>query len=513
MLVKVAGHVEADPLTGRLTTIFDNNPQQPFSDLKVSFFGGPRAPLVTPAACGSYEVTGSLTPYGTELPVAFSDPFVVASACGSGFSPSLTAGTTNNQAGGYSPFTVTISRGDQDQDLGAISVRTPPGLLGMLSKVPLCEEPQASQGTCPAASRIGTTTVGAGAGPDPVFLPQAGHPSDAVYLTGPYKGAPFGLSVVVPAEAGPFNLDEGGHPVVVRAAIEVDPATAAVTVKSDPLPQILRGIPLQVRTIDVSINRGEFTFNPTSCEALTVNATVTSAEGARAAVSSPFRAANCGLLPFKPSFKVSTQGKASKAGGASLDVKVGYPRGVQANIRRVVVSLPKQLPARLTTLQKACTAATFAANPAGCPAASDVGTARAVTPVLNVPLAGPAYLVSHGGAAFPDLVVVLEGQGVRLDLVGNTNIKKGITTSTFATVPDAPVSSFELKLPEGPHSVLAANLSGKARYRFCARKLVMPTTITGQNGAVIKQNTKIAVTGCPKAHKVKRREIKKKGQK
>lgn len=498
VLVKVAGHVEADPLTGQLTTTFDNNPQQPFSDLRVRLFGGPRAPLVTPARCGSYEETSALTPYGTELPVSFAEQLAFSSACGGAFSPSLTAGTTNNQAGAYSPFTVTISRGDQDQDLGAISVQTPPGVLGMLSKVALCGEPQARLGTCSAASRIGTTTVGAGPGPDPVFLPEAGHPANAVYLTGRYEGGPFGLSIVVPAEAGPFNLGSA----VVRAAIEVDAHTGALTVRSDSLPQILRGIPLQLRTINVSIDRGEFTFNPTNCEALTVSATVSSTEGARADVSSPFHAANCALLPFKPSFKASTQGKASKAGGASLDVKVGYPKGAQANIQRVVVSLPVQLPARLTTLQKACTAATFAANPASCPAASNVGTARAVTPVLNVPLVGPAYLVSHGGAAFPDLVVVLEGQGVRLDLVGNTNIKKGITTSTFATVPDAPVSSFELKLPEGPHSVLATNLPGKARYSFCGKKLVMPTIITGQNGAQVKQNTKIAITGCrkPKKH-------------
>lgn len=221
-------------------------------------------------------------------------------------------------------------------------------------------------------------------------------------------------------------------------------------------------------------------------------------------MSSRFQAADCASLPFHPRFVVSTQGATSKAHGASLDVKVTSGAG-QANIGRVVVQLPKQLPARLTTLQKACPEATFAQNPATCPAASVVGSAKGVTPVLNEPVVGPAYLVSHGGAAFPDLVVILQGQGVRLDLVGNTNIKGLITTSTFASVPDAPISSFELKVPEGPHSALATNLPAKAHGNLCASKLIMPTTITGQNGAQIEQNTRIAVTGCPRAKKAKRR--------
>jgi hypothetical protein len=211
-------------------------------------------------------------------------------------------------------------------------------------------------------------------------------------------------------------------------------------------------------------------------------------------VSNPFQAADCSHLAFKPGFAVSTAGRTSKANGASLSVKLTYPNappGTQANIHLVKVELPKQLPSRLTTLQKACTAAQFNTNPAGCPAASVVGHARAITPVLPVPLEGPAYFVSHGGEAFPSLVLVLQGYGVTIDLVGTTFISKaGITSSTFKTVPDQPVSSFELTLPQGKFSALAANGS------LCASKLAMPTEFIAQNGAKVNTSTPIGITGC-----------------
>jgi hypothetical protein len=285
----------------------------------------------------------------------------------------------------------------------------------------------------------------------------------------------------------------------VRAAINIDPHTAQITVTSDPLPSILQGIPLLLKKVNVTIDRSGFMFNPTDCEPLAVGGTLSSAQGASVSVSSHFQAANCATLPFKPKFTVSTQAKTSKKNGASLDVKLGYPSGAQANIRSVAVTLPKQLPSRLSTIQQACPEATFAANPASCPAGSNIGIGTARTPVLANPLSGPAYLVSHGGASFPDVVVILQGEGVTLDLVGSINIKKSITSSTFASVPDAPISSFELSLPAGPHSGLAAVLPAKAKGNLCGTSLTMPTTMTAQNGAVIKQATKITVTGCPKA--------------
>jgi hypothetical protein len=253
--------------------------------------------------------------------------------------------------------------------------------------------------------------------------------------------------------------------------------------------------------VQVAIDRPGFTFNPTNCNPMKIEGSMSSDEGASMPVSTPFQVTNCAILAFKPGFKVSTSGKTSRAKGASLSVRLTYPEapfGSQANIASVKVELPRQLPSRLTTLQKACSAAQFQAGPAGCPAASVVGRARAITPLLPVALEGPAYFVSYGGAKFPELVVVLQGYGVTLDLHGETFISKaGITSSTFKTVPDAPVGSFELTLPQGPYSALAAN--GK----LCGANLRMPTAFTAQNGTVIHRSTPIAVAGCPKHKTVK----------
>jgi hypothetical protein len=521
--IKVPGFVEANPATGQLTTKFLENPQTPFSELHIDLNGGPRAPLDNPAVCGTAVTTADFTPWSAPgiTPEGLSVPGTVdatpssffnvdlagdglATPCpGLSLNPGFLAGTVTPQAGQFSAFTLNFSRQDREQFVKGIQVHTPPGLLGMLSSVPLCPEDQANDpsvyGEC-TASKIGTTRVASGAGSHPFEI------EGSVYLTGPHDGAPFGLSVVTRAVAGPFNLGL----VVVRARIDVNPQDSTLTVTTDEsgpyaLPQILDGVPLRLQRIAVNINRPNFMFNPTNCGtpgqpgAQQVTANVSGSENAAAGVQSGFAVGGCQSLAFKPKFTVSTSGRTSKAGGASLDAKLSYPAGSigsEANIARVKVDLPKQLPSRLTTLQKACTAQTFAANPANCPAASIVGTVRASTPLLPVGLSGPVYFVSHGGEAFPSLIVVLQGDGVRVDLTGATFISKaGITSSTFKTVPDVPVSTFEIYLPEGKYSALAANGS------LCksAAGLKMPTEFVAQNGAVIHQSTKVAVTGCPKA--------------
>ncbi len=499
---KVAGDISLDPVTGRLTTTFQNLPQAPIENIKLHFFGGSRAPLATPATCGTYTTSAVFDPWSETAPVDTSSGFQVDSGLGGGacpggvlpFAASLTAGSTNIQAGAFTPFTVTMGRQDSEQAFSGLQLHLPPGLLGSLASVKQCPEPQAALGTCGADSLLGHTTVSAGVGSDP-FTITGGQ----VFVTGPYHGAPFGLSIAVPAKAGPFDLGSGPCDcVVVRARIEVDPHTAQITVLSDPFPTILEGIPLQVKHINVTVDRPGFMFNPTSCNQLNATGTLTGVQGGSATDTVPFQVTNCASLPFKPTFKVSTQAKTSKKQGASLDVRVTSGNG-QANLARVAVSLPKQLPSRLTTIQQACPQATFAANPASCPGGSNIGTATATTPILSSVVSGPAYLVSHGGAAFPDLVVILQGEGVTLDLTGSIDIKHGVTSSTFASIPDAPIDTFELKLPEGPHSGLTAVLPAKAKGSLCGTSLVMPTTLTGQNGAQIKQSTKIAVTGCGKA--------------
>ncbi len=503
VVVKLAGSASIDPSTGRITARFLENPQLPVSEVTLNLKGGARAPLANPRQCGPASSNSDLTPWSApETPDAIisSAPFqVVWTASGEPaapcpttlpFAPTLLAGPTNVRAGAFGSFTLTVGRGDRQQDIARVQVHTPPGLLGMLSKVGLCGEGQANEGTCEAASELGSVNVAAGSGTHPLWV------TGKVYLTGPYEGAPFGLSAVVPAVAGPFNLGN----VIVRSRIDIDPLTSAVTITTDPLPRFKDGIPLRIQTLNVAVTREGFLFNPTHCTGLQVATSIDAAQGASVSLTSPMSLEGCARLPFQPTFKASTAGKTSKAKGASLAVTVTSTPG-QANVGGVVVKLPKQLPARLTTLQQACTETVFAQNPAACPAASVVGSAKAVTPILSNAVVGPVYLVSHGGAAFPDVVVILQGEGVRVDLVGNTDIKKQITTSTFAAVPDAPISSFAITLPEGPNSALTSNLPAKAKGNVCGTKLVMPTTITGQNGARIEQSTKIAVLGCPKVRK------------
>jgi hypothetical protein len=504
--LKLIGDVNLDPVTGQLTTTFSDTPQVPFTQFKLSFSGGAQAALSTPTGCGVFRTASDFTPWSSPFTAnAFpASAFAIesgadgSSACPSSplpFVPSLIAGATTDQAGGFTDFSMLLERGDGQQRIERLQFKVPPGLEGMISAVPLCQEPQAAEGTCSAASQIGHTVVEAGAGPYPLVVPQPGEPAAPIYLTGPYKGAPFGLSIVTPVIAGPFNLGT----IVTRASIAVDPNTAQITVTTDPLPQIVDGIPTDLRTIDAVIDRPDFMFNPTNCNPMSFSGTASGSEGASAALSSPFQVGSCRSLAFKPDFKVSTSGKTSKADGASLDTKVVYPTAAlganqassQSNIAYVKVDLPKQLPSRLTTLQKACIAAVFEANPANCPAASVIGIVRVNTPVLPVQLTGPVYFVSHGGEAFPSLEVVLQGDGVRVDLIASVFVSKaGITSSTFKSTPDVPFRSFELYLPEGPYSALAANGN------LCTSKLTMPTTFIAQNGATIHQNTPITVTGC-----------------
>ncbi len=494
VIVKLAGKVDPDPATGQLTATFDNNPQTPFSDAHIEFEGGPRASLVTPSKCGTYTTTATLTSWSGKT-VASESSFPV-SGDGHGapcppptFAPAFNAGVTDPTAGGFSPFGLELSRSDSDSEMASLSaLALPPGLLADIASVPTrCTVAQANAAACPAASHIGEVTAGAGPGPDPYYV------KGDVYLTKPLGSDPFGVAVVVHAAAGPFDL---GY-VVVKSGLQIH-NDGSVSADTEPFPTILQGIPLQLRDIRLSIDRPHFMLNPTNCNPLSVQATVGSTDGQSAYVASRFRAAECARLSFRPSFKVSTGAKVSRNFGASLKVVVKSGSG-QANIRSVKVKLPRQLASRLETLQQACREAFFNTNPASCPSASVVGSAKAISPILATPLTGPAYFVSHGGAKFPELVVVLQGEGVTIDLAGETFIDPhtSITSSTFRTVPDAPVSSFELTLPQGRYSALGS------KSNLCKSKLIMPTLITGQNGAVVKQTTHIAVNGCPKAKRAR----------
>ncbi|MGA2162982.1 MAG: hypothetical protein ABSH36_00765 [Solirubrobacteraceae bacterium] len=505
--IKVAGQVSLNPVTGQIVTTFDETPQLPYSDFKLNFFGTDRAPLSTPALCGTYTTEMSMEPWSGTPAVKPTSSFQITSGpngapCSSlrPFQPGFEAGTTNIQAGAYTPLTMTMTRPDADQTLGKLDVVFPPGISAGLQGVKLCQEPQAASGECPAESQIGQVIASAGLGNDPYSVEDG-----KAYITGPYGGAPFGVDVVVPAVAGPFNLGTE----VVRSKVEVDPTTAQLTVVSNPFPTILDGIPLQLQHVNVTVNRPGFVFNPTSCEPMKLTGELESTEGATVNVATPFQVTNCGSLSFKPEFAVSTEAKTSRTEGATLHVRLTLPGGVQgtkANVHEVKVSLPKQLPSPLKTLQKACTEKVFAENPSNCPTASRVGEAHVTTPVLEGGLKGPAYFVSHGGAKYPELIMVLTGEdGVTVQVHGETFISKaGITTATFATVPDVPFSTFELELPKREYPALSAN--GNLCQAQTAGKLLMPTEMVGQNGLVINQSTKIAVTGCPKGKKAAKKK-------
>ncbi len=501
VVVKSEGRAEIDQATGRIVTLFEDQPPLPFSELKLTLGGGPRAVLANPRACGPVTSVAELTPWSTPLTEGSlsSSGFEVNEDCiGQQFSPTFQAGTTNVQAGEYTPFTTAFGRTDADEQLAGLEMHLPPGFSANLSSVSLCGEPQAAEGACGSGSLIGHVQVLTGPGAEP-FLVSGGK----VFITGPYKGAPFGLSIVVPAVAGPYTLSgtTGKGTVVVRGRVLVDPVDAHLTVITDPLPTALDGIPLQLKAVSATVDRAGFAFNPTSCAKMSLTGVLSSTEGASASVVSPFQVTNCAALGFKPGFKVSTSAKTSRIEGASLHVALTLPpggEGKEANVARVKVSLPKQLPSPLKTLQKACLEKVFAENPANCPVASRVGEAKVSTPILEGPLSGPAYFVSHGGARYPELIMVLTGEdGVTVDVHGETFIsKQGITSATFSTVPDVPFSNFELTLPEREFPALTANGN------LCKGTLLMPTEMVGQNGIVIKQSTKIAVTGCPKAKKM-----------
>lgn len=473
--LKLPGEIDADPETGRLTTYFSDNPQLPFSTLELRFKGGPRAPLVNPKTCGPATTSATFLPWSGDEPAFASSSFEV-SGCGDPgrFAPTLVAGVDEPTAGASSPFTLRLSRTDADQQLSRLSrVTMPPGLVGRVGTVPLCQEAAAAAGSCPASSRIGSATTASGAGANPLQIPGT------VSLTTGYRGAPYGLSIAVPAKAGPFDLGL----VVVRAAIHVN-NDASLTVDADPLPTILKGIPLELRSIDLKLDRPGFMVNPTNCSPMAIGVTASSTAGAQASLSAPFRVGDCAALPFAP--KITGTVGADKTDGASLHVRVEQTPG-QANARSISVALPLAIAARMSTLSEACAAELAAAGT--CPERTKLGEATAVSPVLALPLHGPAYLVRDGGRV-PSLKVELRGE-VAIDLVGTNVITSRQTiTSTFGAIPDVPLSSFDLRLRGGSDSILRRIGS------ICSQDLSTPTVAIGQNGKRVATTTVLQPAGC-----------------
>lgn len=481
VMVKLRGDVTPDPVTGRLTATFDNNPQLPFENLHLEFKGGPRAALSNPPVQGTYTTSTTLTSWSGKTVVS-TDSFTIDQGPTSvGFTPDFFAGMMNPAGGSASTFSLRFGRGDDDQMLNDITVAMPPGLTGMISQATLCSEVAANAGTCGEHSRIGTVTTGAGPGTNPFHLPGR------AYITGPYKGAPFGMSIVVPAIAGPFDLGT----VVVRAAIHVNKRDASLRVVSDPMPSILQGIPLQIRSVQIAIDRRGFMLNPTSCSAKRIDARIASTQAAGADVSSRFQAADCANLPFQPrmSIKVGKRGRTSRDQTVPLEVTLAMPRG-NANNRGVEVTLPDTINARLRVVNQACSLAEFEAE--RCGARAQIGTAVAVTPLLRDPLRGPVYFVRSGVRRLPDIMVALRGQ-VAVDLTGKIRLPRLLLSTNFDAVPDVPITKFTMKLVAGRQGPV-----GAVQNLCTARARRDPATLRfrGQNGRLVTKEQKLRVIGC-----------------
>jgi hypothetical protein len=486
--LKLPGKVDLDPNTGQLTTVFDNNPQLPFESLHLELTGGPRAALATPSACGTYNAEAEFVSWASSTPVIQQLPITVNEGCNTGgFNPKLNAGTVNPKAGAFSPFALQLTRQSGEQNIAALQATLPQGLLAKLAGVPLCGDAAAATGDCPAASQVGTVTVGAGEGPTPLYVPEAGKAPTAAYLSGPYKGAPYSMVVKVPAQAGPFDLGT----VAVRNALNVDPTTAQVTAASDPLPQILQGIPIAYRDVRVEVNRPEFTINPTNCKAKQITSVLTSTSGQTATPSDGFKASECGELGFGPSLKISLKGKMKRTANPALTATLKAPKG-DANLAKTTVVLPQAMFIDNAHINNPCTRVQF--NAGACPASSILGTATATSPLVDQPLTGPVYFRSNGGEReLPDLVADLNGP-IHVTVVGFIDsVKTGKESSRvrtrFQNIPDAPVSQFVLKMKGGKKGLLE---NSEDLCSFTPRAKVQ---MTGQNGKSANRSLKLG-TSC-----------------
>lgn len=470
--VKLPGAIVPDPVTGQLTTTFDDNPQLPFSALRLRFKGGPRAPLVNPATCGTKTSSAQLTAWSGKQTDQQSS-FAIDCAAGlGGFAPSFSAGAVQPVGGAFSPFTLAIAKPDGQRDLTGLRLELPEGLLARL---------KGNVGT-----QVGTARVASGSGAQPFWL------SGSVVLEGAYGDAPFSLRVTVPVVAGPFDLGN----VVVRQKIYVDRHDAHVTLVSDPLPTIVAGVPVRLQRLEVNVDRPGFMVNPTSCAPKTIHAALESVAGQTAAVSSRFQVGDCASLPLTPKLALAfTGGNETKKGKhPGLDATVTQTAG-QAGLRKVAVTLPLSVALDADNAQALCKPEQAAAR--ACPAASIVGRATAVTPILDQPLTGPVYFVeglrtSSTGKivkTLPKLMIALKGQ-VELDLQADSSVADDKLVTTFGFVPDAPISSFRLQIDGGRHGILKTTGTGGAN--VCDAVQLAEATFTGQNGKRLVGTPRIA---------------------
>jgi hypothetical protein len=499
IIVKQAIEVKPDPVTGRLTTVADNIPQLPFSHFRLKFREGTRSPLASPQGCGTFRAEATLYPWSGNAPVTTDSAFSIITGPGAGpcpagappFKPGLTAGTLNNAAGKYSPFNLRLTRNDGEQEFTHFSIKLPPGLTGKLAGIPFCPDAaieaaktrtanaELAQPSCPQASEVGRTLVGAGVGPSLAYAPGK------IYLAGPYNGSPMSMAAITAAKVGPFELGT----VVVREALRVNPETAEVFVDatgSDPIPHILKGIPVHARDIRVYVDRPGFVLNPTSCARTSTASTVlgsgadfgSEADNVPVTVTSPFQAADCASLGFKPKLALTLKGGTRRSQNPALKAVLTARPG-DANIGRAAVTLPHSAFLDQSHIRTVCTRVQFkagAGNGAECPKGSIYGYAKAITPLLDEPVEGPVILRSSNNE-LPDLVAVLHSGRIDVNLVGRIDSgDNGGIRNTFDVVPDAPVTKFTLSMQGGKKGLIVNSVN------LCRTTNRAKAAFTGQNG-------------------------------
>jgi hypothetical protein len=471
--VKIPGEIHADPTTGQITSVFLDTPQVPVRQLKLRFKSGPHGVLVNPKRCGTYLTHFEFEPWAGNPAIVGETPMSIDERCAAkAFSPRLDGGTVSPSAGSFSPLMLDLSRETSEENLRSFETTMPPGLLAKVAGVPLCSSARAAAGACDAASRIGSIDVATGPGTSPLWIPQPGKEPAELYLAAPYQDAPYSIVAEVPAQAGPFNLGT----VVTRAGLYIDPVTVQVTAKTDPLPQILEGVPIDYRSLHIELDRQNFALNPTSCAPVSLSARFLGAGGSAARDSVRFQAADCARLPFRPKLSLRLRGGTERGDYPGLTAMLRARRG-NANIGRISVALPHSVFLAQEHIGTICTRVQFNANL--CPKASVYGHAVAKTPLLDAPLRGPVYLRASSHV-LPDLVVALSGE-IEVHLAGKIDSVNGGIRTTFDQVPDAPVTRFKLKMNGGKRSLLVNSRD------VCAGRQRAIVKVEGQNGKTADQ--------------------------
>jgi hypothetical protein len=520
VLVKQAGKIELNPSTGQITTTFENLPPVPFSSFKLHFREGARAPLATPQACGEYKTVAKMTPFSSNEAVTREASFQIehgaeGGACPGGglppFHPGLIAGSINNAAGKFSPFNVRLFRTDAEQEFTRFSIKLPPGVSGKLAGIPFCPESGIAQAiartgphggeeeinspSCPAASEIGHSLAGAGVGQALAYAPGK------LYLAGPYHGSAISLVAITAAKVGPFDLGN----VVIRQAFKIDPETGEVFLDatgSDPIPHIIKGVPVHARDIRAYTDRPDFAINPTSCKRTSTASTLlgsglnfaSEADDRPVTVSTPYQAADCAALPFKPRLALKLKGGTRRGSYPALRANLKMNGIGEAGIHKSEVILPASEFIAQEHFKTICTRVQFkekGGNGEACPAGSIYGYAKAITPLLSTPLEGPIFLRSNGSEReLPDIVAALHNGEIDIHLVGFVDSVKGRLRSTFASTPDAPVSSAAISLYGGKKGLFVNSTD------LCARTHKAEANFTGQNGKASASKPVLKPLGC-----------------